>query len=404
MRQLLPALLLLGWTMPAEAVEFHLDGYADLRLIVPSEQESWLNGGLGKTRYGAEENKPELRLTEAVAQGVVVITPELMGLALARIETEQRTFFDLVEAFVRYRPVSITPWRWSVKAGAFWAPISLENTELGWTSPWTLTPSAINTWVGEELRTIGVEGMLEWRSAARNLAAMFSVYGWNDPAGILVADRGWGLHDRVTGIIDRPRRPDAITGTTRSTIPQYTYEVLEIDDKPGWYAAASWDEASLGKFNIIYYHNQADPSVTYKQIAWRTDFVNAGFSTNIGNVTLLSQVMTGTTLRVPSATFFSNTEFSSAYLLAGWTIAEAWRIAGRVDLFSNTESRPNPTNNLSEHGNAVTFAVNYLPFDWLRITAEAIQVESTRRQRSRFGLAPRAVEHQLQVSARFYLP
>src|SRR5258705_9405197 len=60
-----------------------------------------------------------------------------------------------------YRPVSTSAFRWSIKAGAFFPPISLENTEIGWTSPWTLTPSAINAWVGEELRTIGLEGRSE---------------------------------------------------------------------------------------------------------------------------------------------------------------------------------------------------------------------------------------------------
>ena len=47
---------------------------------------------------------------------------------------------------------------WSVKTGAFFPTISLENDDLGWTSPYTLTPSAINSWIGEELRTIGSEG------------------------------------------------------------------------------------------------------------------------------------------------------------------------------------------------------------------------------------------------------
>src|SRR5258705_7593115 len=160
MRKLLTVLLLLASSSPAMAADFHFDGYADFRLIVPSNQESWQNGLLGKLRYGAEDNKPELRLAEAVGQAVVLVTPELMGLAVIRIEPEQRTFFDFLEAYVRYRPVSTTAWRWSVKAGAFFPPVSLENTELGWTSPWTLTPSAINTWGCEELRTIGFEGML----------------------------------------------------------------------------------------------------------------------------------------------------------------------------------------------------------------------------------------------------
>ena len=404
MRKLFTALFLLGSSSPALAVDFHFDAYADLRLIVPSNQESWQHGLLGKLRYGAEDNKPEARLAEAVGQAVVLITPEVMALAVARIEPEQRTFFDFLEAYVRYRPVSTTAWRWSVKAGAFFPPVSLENTELGWTSPWTLTPSAINTWVGEELRIIGTEGMLEWRSEARTLAFMASIYGWNDPAGILVADRGWALHDRVTGLIDRPREPDVIAYSQHLPEPQYTYEVLEIDGRPGWYAAASWDETSLGKINLIYYNNEANPKSIRKQVAWRTDFWNVGVSTQIGNVTLLAQALTGETLIVPSKFFFSDTVFQSAYLLAGWNISENWRAAIRADLFSNSEERLKPAGNMSEHGNALTAAVDYLPYDWLRITAEAIRVESWRGQRTLEGLNPHAVENQLQLSARFYLP
>jgi hypothetical protein len=404
MRKVLALICLIASATPALAVDFHFDGYADLRLIVPSNQESWQNGLLGKLRYGAEDGKPDLRLAEAVGQGVVLITPELMALAVVRVEPEQRTFFDLLEAYVRYRPVSTTPWRWSVKAGAFFPPISLENTELGWNSPWTLTPSAINTWVGEELRTIGVEGNVEWRSEARTIMAMASIFGWNDPAGVLVADRGWALHDRVTGLIDRPREPDVIAYAIGVPEPLYTYEVLEIDGRPGYYATASWDEVGLGFLNLIYYNNEADPAAVRRgTIAWRTDFWDVGVRTQIGELTLMGQAMTGRTLIVPNAFYFSDTKFKSAYVLAGWTIAENWRAAIRADVFSTDETNPFPRN-MSEHGNALTLAVNYLPYDWLRLTAEAIRVDSTRNQRALEGLNPHAVENQLQFSAKFYLP
>ena len=404
MRKTLATVCFLALGSPAAAQEFHFDGYVDARLIVPSNQESWQNGLFGKLRYGAEDNKPELRIAEAVGQGVVLITPEVMALAVARIEPEQRTFFDFLEAYVRYRPVSTNAWRWSVKGGAFFAPISLENTEIGWTSPWTLTPSAINTWVGEELRTIGLEGTLEWRSEERTITAMASLFGWNDPAGVLVADRGWALHDRVTGLIDRPREPDAIAYAIHVPEPLYTYEVLEIDDTPGWYAGASWDEKGLGFLNIIYYNNEADPAAVRRNtIAWRTDFWDVGARTQIGNVTLMAQALRGQTVIVPNRFFYSDTTFKSAYLLAGCNISEEWRAAARFDVFSTDEKRPFP-GNLSEHGNALTFAVNYLPYEWLRLTGEYIRVDSTRNQRKVEGLDPHAVENQLQLSAKFYLP
>jgi hypothetical protein len=128
-----------------------------------------------------------------------------------------------------------------------------------------------------------------------------------------------------------------------------------------------------------------------------------GARTQIGDVTLMAQALTGETLIVPSTTFYSDTRFKSAYLLAGWNLSEDWRVAARADVFSTDEKRPFP-GNLSEHGNALTFAVNYLPYDWLRLTAEAIRVDSTRNQRKQDHLNPRAVENQFQLSAKFYLP
>ena len=47
-------------------------------------------------------------------------------------------------------------WRSNLKIGAFYPPISLEHRASGWTNPYTISSSALNTWVGEELRTIGV--------------------------------------------------------------------------------------------------------------------------------------------------------------------------------------------------------------------------------------------------------
>jgi hypothetical protein len=160
----------------------------------------------------------------------------------------------------------------------------------------------------------------------------------------------------------------------------------------------------LGFLNVIYYNNEANPSAVREgTIAWRTDFWDIGARTQIGNVTLLAQALRGETLITPSKFFYSDTTFKSAYLLAGWNISEEWRAAARFDVFSTDEQRPFPNKN-SEHGNALTFAVNYLPYDWLRLTGEYIRVDSTRNQRKQDGLAPQAIENQLQLSAKFYLP
>jgi hypothetical protein len=215
--------------------------------------------------------------------------------------------------------------------------------------------------------------------------------------------RGWALHDQWTGLIDRPRLPDVWARQRDEPIPYRTWEFLEIDNRVGYYAGASWDEVGIGHLDILYYNNNADPTAEREQVAWETDFWNIGFSTEIGPVTLLAQGMRGRTFFQPSPRW-RELWFESAYLLAGWNINESWRIAGRAEVFSANETRPTPSLLFSEYGHAFTAAINYLPNDWLRVTGEYIRVDSTRRQRTQDGLPANAIEDQFQLSLRFYVP
>ena len=44
-------------------------------------------------------------------------------------------------------------------------------------SPWTLTPSAINSWVGDELRALGGEATLDWKTVAGALSLTGALFG-----------------------------------------------------------------------------------------------------------------------------------------------------------------------------------------------------------------------------------
>jgi hypothetical protein len=378
-----------------------IEGYADVRVVLPSDQSSWMDGGFGKLRYGDADQEPQLKIGEIFAEGHINFTGELMALGALRYTPEQDDLLGSTEAYLRYRPVSLSPFRWSVKLGAFFAPISLENTELGWVSPWTVTPSAINTWVGEELRTIGGEARIEYRMDARVISAVGSLYGWNDPTGILFAGRGWALHDWVTGLTDHPRLPDAYVVQRRETPPGRTAEFIEIDKRVGWYAGVAWDEMGLFHLDALYYDNEADPTATTSQTAWLTKFWSGGASTNLYGITLIAQGMTGYTYFEPSPTFNSRTNFDSVFVLAGWESGD-WRLAARFEVFSTEEIRSPTTIYNSEHGNAVTVAANWLPNDWMRITAEWVRVDSTRRQRLRDYLDPKQIENQGTLSLKLY--
>jgi hypothetical protein len=361
-----------------------------------------MKGGLGKLRYGNKSQTPQLRLGEIFAEGYMQLGGSLLAVATARIEPSQKTFVDFTEAYLRYRPVSLSRWRWSMRGGAFFPPVSLENTDIGWASPWTITPSAINTWVGEELRIIGGEGRIEWRGDSRTISVLGGVYGWNDPTGILLADRGWALHDRVTGLLDRLRLPDA-WARRRNPVPFHTPEFLEIDDRAGWYAGISWEETGIGRIEFLRYDNEADPRAERSQVvAWETDFWSAGATVEFRDFVAIAQGMRGRTFFQPSPFFFSLTNFESAFFLLGRHFGNGWRVAGRAEVFSTNEVRSGSSINLSEHGHAITAAVNWLPNDWLRLTGEVAHVVSTRRQRILEGIAAHQAETQAQLSAKVY--
>src|SRR5947207_2962638 len=378
MHGLLAFVLLAPFGSPAFAqIDFGASGYVDLRLVASGDEISWLQGGLGKLRYGKDDSN--FQFAGAVGQGYVLLTPEILTVAVARIEPEQRTFADLLEAYVEYRPVSTSPWRWSIKGGAFFAPFSLENTEIGWSSYWTITPSAINSWFGDELRTIGAEGTLDWRTDEGTFEVIAAAFGWNDPAGVMIADRGWSMDDRPTGIFDRLREPDATVLLFGGTPPEHTPIFDEFDNRAGWYAGVSWDDTAQWHVEIERYDNEADPAAHHGDyFAWRTKFWNAGFSWKHGEFTFLSQALAGDTVIAPFPGFESTTDFESAYALVGWE-RDAWRVALRGD-WSRTKTKATFGTSpfLSENGNAITGAVTWLPREWLRLTGEVLWIDSTR--------------------------
>jgi hypothetical protein len=383
-------------------------GYGDLRFVVPGdEDDTWLEGGLGKTRFANEDGGVELRFGEIAAEGRWQIDPAFMVMASVRYDEDQRTKLDVLEAFVRYRPVSTSEWRWSVTAGAFLPPISLENDEVGWTSYWTLTPSAINTWVGEEFRTLGAEAKVELRGPVDSFEANAALFGWNDPAGFLIDVRGWALHDRPTGLFDKVRLPDVFAEDL--ALEHATTSLFkEIDGRAGYYARAAWIREGLGRIEVLRYDNRADPETFDVFPAWRTEFWSAGLETQIGAFEILAQGLTGETEVAPFSLFDREVEIWSAYVLAGRAFGD-WRVAARAEIFGSDAVETDLLTGIgvedpeySEHGHAFTLAVTYTPEEWVRLTAELLHVDSIREQREEAGLSPRSRETQLQIAGRFF--
>lgn len=400
------SLLLLIVVLPpsrAGAQELDLHGYIDFRAVAAPDTRSFVDGGLGKTRFGGDDVGAEFG--GAALQAALQFTPEWLALSAVQFQTSDQGTLDVLETYVRYRPVSTTPWRWSLKFGAFFPPISLENDGVGWTSRWTLTPSAINSWIGEELRTFGGEVRVEWRGAANTFEAASAVYGGNDPAGELMAARGWSMSDLTYGYGSSVREPDALSLSIEGSPPYRFDPFVEIDHRLGWYGELTWRSREHGRVTLLRYDNNADPTTSthygpdHEVFSWHTYFWSLGAETRIGDMVLIGQAIQGGTEFEPSPFYQSETQFRAAYLLAGWDYG-AWRPALRLDLFSARQF-PTPLGSRdNEHGNAVTVAVNWRPRPWLRITGEVLRIDSSRTQRALVGLNESSVDTQVQLSVR----
>ncbi|HEX4270940.1 MAG TPA: hypothetical protein VHZ32_06120 [Rhizomicrobium sp.] len=373
-------------------------GYGDLRVVAPTDQVSWVKGGLGKLRYG--EGDGNARFAEGVMQADATFTDSLSGVALLRAEPQTRGGVDVLETYLRYAPAASGDISWSVKAGAFFPAISLENDDIGWTSPYTLTPSAINSWVGDELRTIGSEAVLRWRSNIGTLSLTGAILCCNDEAGIVMADRGWSMEDRPAGLFERVRLPDATLALFHQSPGGRTGMFDEIDGTPGWYAGTTWEIPVFGKLTALRYDNEADPAAaTANDTAWHTAFWSFGARTSVGPLVLIAQQLSGTTA-VVSRGARNDTKFQSGFLLASYDL-DVWRFSARKDLFQTR--RVAATNDTwSEDGDGFTASASWARFDWLRLTGEVIAMHSRRGEYVRAGQPLDRDDTQFQFSTRFF--
>jgi len=388
----------------AHAQDFVWHAYVDERLVAAPDDTNWTRGGFGKTRYGGGQT--QLHFGGAAVYGSAQITPELLALAQLQYQSGSHGGFGLLEGWMRYRPVSTTPWRWSVRAGAFFPPVSMENDGVGWTSPWTLSSSAINTWVGEELRAVGGEFLLEHRGEVNSWDLRAALFRRDDPAGTVLAMRGWSIGDRVAGLGNRLREPNAAVSEEGGTPPRY-YDPFRTIGASHWgdYVALSWHAPGETRVSLLRYDNHADAgaSAPYaggdEQSAWHTRFWSLGARTDTGAVTWIAQAMDGDTTVESSEDLYQRTHYRAAFVLVGWNRG-AWRPALRIDHFSTRKPSDDSGMHQGESGNAVTAALNWRPRDYLRLTAELLHIDSTSTLPVEYGLPGHVIDTQVQLSMR----
>lgn len=96
-----------------------------------------MQGGLGKFRYGGKQYGG----AEGVVQAELKLGDLFHAVTVLRAEPQTRSGADALETYLRY-------------------------DDIGWASPYTLTPSAISSWIGDECAPSAAKARCAGRAAS----------------------------------------------------------------------------------------------------------------------------------------------------------------------------------------------------------------------------------------------
>jgi hypothetical protein len=239
--------------------------------------------------------------------------------------------------------------------GAFFLPTSRENIDALWETPYTITSSALNSWMGEELRPVGVDAAYTFR---RSWTGAVTLFTGNDTFGSFPAERGWALRDHW-----------ALLGEHLPVDEEYFTSVsAENDDRLGWSARGRWnnDHASV---QLTHLDNRSDALEHHHELFdWYTRFDILGADYTIGDWNIAAEYGWGVTDIIIEGEGRFRTDLSASYLLVSRRLANG-RVSLRGDVFTRDDA--------TDH--ALTAAYFWSPRGKLRTGIEAIVASEEKR-------------------------
>lgn len=390
----------------AHAQELDVRGLLDLRVLHTNSDQSWTDAGLDKQRF--DSNKQDLRLGQGIVRVDAEFAHDFSASAVVSALDDRSHVLDLNEAWVEWSPVPTSAWKWQAKAGAFFMPGSLEvdYDGVGWTPVRTISHSAINAWIGSELRTKGLEFDLTHRGSMsgspHQYGLVVAIFGGDEPAGTLMAWRGWTVDDRITGLSEAIQLAPLPVFGSNGTLRYQTTSVhlfRDIDGRLGYYAGAHYQYADDFKLQALHYDNRANPlAISAGQYSWLTRFDHLGFQWKpYGDWEVLSQVMRGTTFMGRHKV---GTDYKAYYLLLAHPVADG-KLALRYDKFWTRDNGTLLNDPTSEYGNAWALAYSRPLTKQLSVIAEYLKVYSDRDARALFGADGDKTEESVTLSLRW---
>jgi hypothetical protein len=403
------AAAVLGLAHPARAQEaiFGRDtvhGLVEIGWAAADGEKSFVDGGFGKTPFSGSRDggwRAEAQLSQAVVEWRPRFSFALGAVVSGQWQANVTPRFDLDEAYLQLKAPPTSGGRFSARGGVFYPPVSLEHAGLGWTTTDLLSASALNSWIGEEVKVGGLEASYERRLGEHTLTATAAVFGWNDTSGTLLSFRGWALDGLRTGPRSEVELPP-LSPFIASRQADETYPMWEIDRRAGYYGRLEWRPPAPLAFSAFYYDNRGDrTSVRELQWAWETRFANLGLAWDPQEGThIKAQAMRGETwMGYARPRIWADVRFQAAYLLATRDVGED-AASARLDWFENRTH--NAMDDDDETGWAATAGWRHRLGDHADLMTEVQRVQSKRPARVLAGENPRQVQDVVHTALRLH--
>lgn len=340
----------------------HGFGFVRAGVLQGDDTQSWIDGGLGR-HLAADEARLDLE-----AQFALLWEPGLewrwFAQALVRGESAgEGAHAGLVEAYGEHAFFLDNDQVLRVRAGQFFLPTSREAIDPLWQSHDTLGLSALNSWIAEEIRPIGVD--VSWHSpadSAREWEWAATAFGGNDSSGALLAWRGFAQHDRLSvlgEILPLPALPTLADGGAFADQRDAGSRPFgrDLDGRPGYALRTRFGEPQSFRLLATWFDNRGDRGLYRGEYAWRTRFALLGGEWSPD----ARWRFAGEWLHGDSGMGFApeprvDIDFDAAYVLASLTPNDQWRISTRIESFTIMD-RDGVAENNDDRGHAYSLSV-----------------------------------------------
>jgi hypothetical protein len=348
-----------------------------------TSDKTWLDGGLGRFDLSSNQVLAELQMLYRYkfTRSLSFIT-HLQ--AQHASESLSSNHLGLIDFKLHYSKDLDWHQNLSFSLGQFFLPTSMENAQSFWESPYSIHFSALNSWIGEEFRPIGLDAQYQYISDNNSqLSVAATLFGGNDSMGALLAYRGWsiGRHRSTLGdVLSLPNLDTLNDGGAFSDQRDDGTRPFgkDLDNRLGYALRTQYIQDDL-QFSLSWIDNRGDRKLHQGEYAWDTRFGIIGLAwLATESLEVLAEATQGESTMGDGPGV--DISFYAAYVMASY-LHNDYRYSMRLEQFG-ADDRDAVDQENNDLGRSLTLAIMFQPDQQpLEIGLEAIYL-NTERQRS----------------------